>query len=89
MKKLIVAGVLGLTVALPLTGTAFADHNPHGNDSSAPGQAQATANCRETIVKQNAQGVIGPFTGNPKDEKQLPTAVTNCDHLWQAAGSNP
>ena len=91
MKRIVsVLTVAAIVVAMlaASAGNAFAfAGNPNGAD--APGQAKAVENCFETIARQDAKGVTGTTTGSPKDEKLLPTAVTNCDHFWQAAGSNP
>ena len=62
-------------------GLAFAfSNNPNGDGQ---GQANAIANCFDTIIKQNGNGQTGDATGSANDPKQLPTAVTNCDHFWQ------
>ena len=88
IKQRVMTAGLGLLVVLGLlfvlstsTGSVSANH-----DSGNP---NATANCDRVIGKQNANGQTGSNTGSPNDEKQLDTAVTNCDHFWQAAGSNP
>ncbi len=91
MKKKIVAAVGTAVTALALSaGPALGYAQPGaGKSGSAPGQANAVANCIENILKQNANGQTGSETGSANDEKQLPTAVTNCDHFWDFAGSNP
>ncbi len=76
-KKLIAIASLVIVSA-----TAFAFSNGGGNSANAPGQAQAIANCIDTINKQNANGQTGSNTGSANDSKQLNTAVTNCDHFW-------
>ena len=90
MKK-IVAAVGTAVAALALSaGPALGYAQPGaGNSGSAPGQAKARANCVENILKQNANGQTGSNTGSANDKKQLATAVTNCDHFWDGAGSNP
>jgi len=86
------AGALLLVaVAVPALGggSVYAFTNGGGNSANAPGQANAIANCADNIGKQNANGQTGSDTGSANDEKQLNTAVTNCDHFWDGAGSNP
>jgi hypothetical protein len=87
IKRRITTAGLGLLLVLGLlfvlstsTGSVLAHH-----DNSNP---QAAANCSEVIAKQDAKGQTGSNTGSANDKKQLPTAVTNCDHFWNA-GPNP
>lgn len=62
--------------------TVYAYTNGGGNSASAPGQANAIANCLAAIANQNANGQTGDANGNPNDAKTAATAVTNCDHFW-------
>jgi hypothetical protein len=91
MRRILLVLAVGAIMVLSSVSYAFAYANPdnNGNAGNAPGQANAQANCFETIQEQNASGQTGAQTGSPNDEKQLDTAVTNCDHFWDNAGSNP
>jgi hypothetical protein len=91
MKKKIRTGIGMAGVMLALSaGPALGSAQPgSGSSGSAPGQAEAVPNCLETIAEQIANGQTGSATGSANDEKQLPTAVTNCDHFWDLQGSNP
>ena len=86
MKKL--TSVLFMTAFAISFGNsaAFAVSNGGGNSANAPGQQNALENCVRNIINQNANGQTGANTGSSNDKKQLPTAVTNCDHFW---GDNP
>lgn len=87
MKK-IVAAVGTVVAALALSAGPALGYAQHGKgkSASAPGRANAVANCVETILKQNANGQTGSETGSANDKKQLPTGVTNCDHFWDEDG---
>jgi uncharacterized protein YxeA len=81
MKRLSVL-IAAVAVALVLAVPAFGSHDTGG--------VNPTVNCSEDIAKQNANGQTGTNTGSANDEKQLDSAVTNCDHFWseQGFGSN-
>ena len=86
MRKRIVAALVGglllLALAVPALGggSAEAFSNGGGESSSAPGQANAIANCFAVIASDQPDG---DETGNDAhDGKTLGTAVTNCDHFW-------
>jgi hypothetical protein len=91
MRRILLVLAVGAIMVLSSVSYAFAYANPdnNGNAGNAPGQQQAVGNCGQNIQKQNANGQTGSQTGSPNDEKQLNTAVTNCDHFWDNAGSNP
>ena len=82
MKKL--ASMLTMTAFAISVGNsaAFAVSNGGGNSANAAGQQNAIENCFRNIIKQNTNGQTGSNTGSSNDKKQLPTAVTNCDHFW-------
>ncbi len=87
LKRLVgifAGGLLLMAVAVPAMGGSSAEafSNGGGNSSSAPGQANAIQNCIDNIIKQNANGQVGTANGNANDNKQLNTAVTDCDHFW-------
>ena len=70
--------VAALTMSLLFgTGDALAFTNGGGNSGSAPGQANAIANCFDNIAKQTDKGVSAG--GGPKEGVPAPT---NCDHFF-------
>lgn len=82
-KKLI--GVISAAIVFASAGLAYGFAQPGaGKSGAAPGQAKAIANCVANIAKQNGNGQTGANTGSANDTKQLDTAVTNCDHFWDA-----
>ncbi len=85
-KKLI--GIVSAAIVFASAGLAYGFAQAGaGNSANAPGQANAIANCLGpdgVVAKQNAGGQIGTKNGNANDKKQLATAVTNCDHFWDA-----
>jgi hypothetical protein len=87
--KLLFVTVLAMLLLTLGVGSALASAPGNTPGANAPGQANARQNCSANINKQNANGQTGSNTGSANDEKQLNTAVTNCDHFWEAAGSNP
>jgi hypothetical protein len=93
LRRKLLVPFFSLITASMLTlgaGPAFGFAQPGaGNSGNAPGQANSQANCSENIGKQNVNGQTGANTGSANDEKQLDTAITNCDHFWDFAGSNP
>ena len=88
LKRLVgifAGGLLLMAVAVPAMGGSGAEafSNGGGNSGSAPGQANAIANCVDVLVNQDANGQTGSDTGNnDHDGKTLNEAVTNCDHFW-------
>ena len=81
-KTLLGAAVAAAALTLSGAGVALAEPPP---------DSPRFENCGEVIAKQNAKGQTGSETGSANDEKQLLTAVTNCDQFWNkgGAGSNP
>ena len=76
VKGIIAVGALALSFAFG-TGDALAFTNGGGNSGSAPGQANAIANCFDNIAKQTDKGVSAG--GGPKEGVPAPT---NCDHFF-------
>ena len=83
MKKKLI-GII--STAVVFASGAYAFTNGGGQSGSAPGQINAVGNCVDTIIRQNANGVTGAKNGNDNDNKQLDTAVANCDHFWTLIG---
>jgi hypothetical protein len=89
-RMLSLATALALLTAVAVPGaSAFAAAPVGGNGASAPGQANASENCRENVARQTANGQIGTETGSDHDKKQAQTAVTNCDHAWAPGDVGP
>ena len=86
VKRGVMVGAFSLSLLLG-GGATLAFTNGGGNSGNAPGQANAIANCSDTITTQNANGQTGAQTGSANDPKQLDTGVTNCDHFWQTIGA--
>ena len=78
------AAIAAVTMTLVFSGgsSALAFSNGGGESGTAPGQANAIANCVENILKQNANGQTGANTGSANDSKPQGTAVTNCDGFF-------
>lgn len=89
MKRFAAILVAGSLLAALAPGAALAYPPPNDNPNDDKGEAKAGANCTAVADRQDANGQTGSDTGSDNDEKQLPTAVTNCDHFWAARGSNP
>ncbi len=93
MRKKVLTAVGLVAVALALgTGPASGIGQPGaGNSESAPGRAKASENCSNVIDRQDSpqKNLWGSETGSANDEKQANRSVTNCDHYWDSAGSNP
>ncbi len=88
-KLLMIGGLASLTLALSADPALAYAQLGAGNSGTAPGQANAVQNCEKNFEKQEANGQTGSQTGSANDEKQRNAAVTNCDHFWDLAGSNP